>query len=52
MRAVSELPGADGVELLATQTPPADAPYPRKGQAEAWRELLERYAVRPVCFDS
>ena len=52
LRAVSELPGADGIELLATQTPPADYPYPKKDQIEKWKELLEEYKVRPVCFDS
>ncbi len=52
LRAISELPGADGVELLATQTPPAAYPYPTGAQIEAWKELLAKYRLVATCFDS
>ena len=52
LRALSQIPGADGVELLATQTPPAAYPYPTRAEIEKWNELLDKYHLVPTCFDS
>ncbi len=51
VRAVAEL-GADGIELLAVQTPPTTYPNPTPAEGEAWWALMEKYHTKPVCFDS
>ncbi len=51
VRAVAEM-GADGIELLAMQTPPATYPEAKPEEVAAWQELMEKYHTKPVCFDS
>ncbi len=44
--------GADGIELLPTQTPPCSYPKAEPAEIDAWHALMAKYGTRPVCLDS
>lgn len=52
LRAVAELPNADGVEVLGKTTPPTTYPDIQPGELEVWRDMLAKYNLKPVCYDS
>jgi len=52
LRAVAELPGTDGVEVVSHTTPPTSYPTWNQKELSEWQELLDKYKLKPVCFDS
>ncbi len=54
IKALSDLPGADGIEILTARTPhpPVSYPYPTEKELAYWFELMDRFGTKPVAFDS
>lgn len=44
--------GAEGVEILAEQTPVGRYPDPSEADVEKWHEWMARYGTKPSCMDS
>lgn len=44
--------GADGIEILAEQTPVGSFPNPSDADVDMWKGWLDKYGVTPACMDS
>lgn len=54
IKELSDLPGADGIEILTGRTvhPPVSYPYPTKEELDYWFSLMDKYGTKPIAFDS
>lgn len=52
IRATADVIGAEGIELLAEQTPVGSFPNPSDADVEKWFGWMAQYKTKPVCMDS
>jgi len=52
IRTTSEVVGAEGIELLAEQTPVGSYPNPSDADVDKWFGWMDKYKTKPTCMDS
>ena len=52
IRTTAQVVGAEGIELLAEQTPVGTYPNPADSDVDRWFGWMSKYNTKPVCMDS
>jgi len=52
VKATAQVVKAEGVEILAEETPVGSFPDPLDADVERWFRWMEKYGTKPVCMDS